>query len=103
MVGVDQTGAAEDEPMPYVGVIVRNGRVEEGLRMASALALCDNEVEVLVVADALPDNDEVALHLDSLDLEEIPVIAPFEDDRTEFATWEELSDKLKGYDHVLTF
>ena len=96
-------GVATGEQAPFVGVIVQSDRAEEGLRMASALALGDNEVEVIVTGPSLPDNDEIALHLDSLELEEIRVMCPFEDPRMETLTWAELSSRLEEYDHVLTF
>ncbi|MDA8392586.1 MAG: hypothetical protein M0Z87_07260 [Actinomycetota bacterium] len=96
-------GAGGAEQPPFVGVIVQPDRAEEGLRMASALALGDNDVEVIVTGPALPDNDEIALHLDSLELEEIRVMCPFEDGRLETLSWAELASRLEEYDHVLTF
>lgn len=96
-------GVGADGQAPFVGVIVQADRAEEGLRMASALALGDNEVEVIVTGPSLLDNDEIALHLDSLELEEIRVMCPFEDPRMETLGWADLAARLEEYDHVLTF
>ena len=96
-------GEPEDSRMPLVCALIREGRAHEGLRMASALSLGDNEVEVLILGTSLPYGDELAMHLDSLDIEEIPIFAPFEDSRVQTITWDELSKRLEIYDHVITF
>lgn len=88
---------------PMVGVLVLPGRVEEGLRMASALPLCDNEVEVIVLGERLPAGDVIDTHLDTLSLSDVPVLGTFTDPRVETATVAELAARLPGYDHVITF
>ena len=86
-----------------VGVVVGPQRVTEGLRMASALALCDNEVDVVLTGESLADSDEIALHLDSLDLAEIPVSAAFDDPRVETMNWTALRRRLEECEHVITY
>lgn len=86
-----------------VGVLVRPERVEEGLRMASALPLCDNEVEVILLGERLPGSDMIATHLDTLSLSDVPVLGTFTDPRVSTATTAELAARLPGYDHVITF
>lgn len=71
--------------------------------MASALALCDNEVEVTILGSTLAESADIEIHLDSLDIEEIPVRATFEDPRVETVTWQDIAQSLEAYDHVLTF
>jgi hypothetical protein len=71
--------------------------------MAGALPLSDIAAEVILTADHLPDTDEIAIHLDTLDLSEIPVFATFTDPRVTTTTVDELAAKLAGYDHVITF
>lgn len=88
---------------PSVGVLARPRRIAEALRMASALPLSDLAPEVILTADHLPDTDEVALHLDTLDLSDVPVFAMFTDPRVTTVTAGELAAKLAGYDHVITF
>lgn len=94
---------SEISEMPLVCALIREGRAPEGLRMASALSLGDNEVEVLILGTSLPYGDELAMHLDSLEIEEIPIFAPFEDPRVQTITWGELAKRLETYDHVITF
>lgn len=89
--------------MPFVGALLREGRAAEGLRMASALGLGDNAVEVVILGSSLPNGDEIAMHLDSLDIEEVPVLGTFDDPRVRKVTWEELRERLEAYDHVITF
>lgn len=88
---------------PRVGVLARPRRVAEALRMASALPLSDLTPEVILTADHLPDTEEVAIHLDTLDLSEVPVFAAFTDPRVTTLAASELAAKLAGYDHVITF
>lgn len=94
---------AQEERRPFVGVVVRDRRATEGLRMASALSLGDNDVEVILTGAALAEDEEIDLHLDSLDLEEVAVLATFADPRVEQVDWEELAARIAGYDHVVTF
>ncbi len=91
-----------EEP-PRVGVLLLSGRVEEGLRMASALPLADNEVEVIVLAERLPDSDALGSHLQTLDEFECPVFAAFSDERVTTLPTPELAARLPGYDHVISF
>jgi hypothetical protein len=86
-----------------VGVLVCSGRVEEGLRMASALPLAENVVEVIVLAEQLPDGEEMASHLETLEEFEAPVFAAFSDPRVTTLPVPELAAKLPGYDHVISF
>ena len=89
--------------MPRVAALIREGRAPEGLRMASALGLGDSEVEVVLLGSSLPHGDEIALHLDSLEIDEVPVLATFEDPRVQTITWQEIIARLEGYDHIITF
>lgn len=93
----------DSPPMPRVGALIRAGREAEGLRMASALGLGDNDVEVLILGASLAHETEINMHLDSLDIEEVPVLALFEDPRVQCVTWRELTERLEDYDHVVTF
>ena len=86
-----------------VGVLVRPGREPEGLRMSAALTLADDEIEVLLVGQELPETPEVALQLDTLDLVEVPVLGRFRAPRVATISAEEFADRLVGYDDVLTF
>ncbi len=95
--------AESEDVRPLVGVLVREQRATEGLRMASALSLGDNDVEVILTGSSLSQDEEVDLHLDSLDLEEVAVFATFADPRVEQTQWSELARRIVGYDHVITF
>lgn len=100
----DATASADLANGPRrVGVLVRQNRVAEGLRTAAALPLTDNDVEVILIGNCLPDTPEVALGLDTLDLSDVPVFATFSDSRVSTAEPAELAQRLVGYDHVITF
>lgn len=96
-------GVGGEEVNPFVGVVILPERAEEGLRMASALPLGDNDVEVIILGSKLPDTDEVAVHLDSLEMEEVRVRATFDDPRVTMTSSEELRLLWGEYDHVVTF
>ena len=98
----DDAGDSSDGP-PRVGVVVRQNRAAEGLRTAAALPLTDNDVEVILLGDGLSDSPDVALGLDTLDLSDIPVFAAFPDSRVTTIEPAELAERLRGYDHVITF
>lgn len=91
------------EDPPRVGVLVRPDRVEEGLRMASALPLADSVVEVILTGTSLPATDAVATHLESLADFDATVLATFEDPRVDRLQAAELAARLGGYEHVITF
>lgn len=101
--GDNVTDDDSERTPPLVGVLIGPERIEEGLRMASALPLAENEVEVVLLGAALGDNAEIATHLDSLELEEVAVLAVFRDPRVETLSWQELKERIAGYDHVLSF
>lgn len=71
--------------------------------MSGALTLCDDIVEVLILSADLKNNAEIALHLDTLELCEIPIYACFEDSRLTTITQNEMSKRLIDYDAVVTF
>lgn len=86
-----------------VVVLVGPQRIEEGLRMASALPLADNEVVVVLTGEALPVSEEIATHLDTLELTEVPVLATFADPRVTTMDRREIAGRIRSCDHVLTF
>jgi hypothetical protein len=86
-----------------VAVLVRAERLAEGLRMASALPLCDHEVEVVICASAINDGDaDIDTHLDTLELCDARVLGTFAHPRVQCMEPRELADKLAACDHVLT-
>ncbi len=95
------TGPAPGEEV--VAVLVRPERIVEGLRTAGALPLSDNEIEVILLADSLPDTEDIALQLDTLDLSDIPLLATFVDPRVSTVPAADLADRLRRYKHVLSF
>jgi hypothetical protein len=88
---------------PRVGVLIGPSRLEEGLRMASALPLADSEVEIILTGPRLGGSDEIATHIETIQDFEIPVLARFQDERVTTATTEEIARRLTEYDHVLSF
>jgi hypothetical protein len=88
---------------PQVLVLVTEKRVEEGLRMASALPLCDTRVDVYLLGRALPETQGIASHLETLTEFGAGVLAPFHDPRVKTIASREMAVQLTRYDHVLTY
>ncbi len=86
-----------------VGILIRDERTNEGLRMSGALTLCDDYVEVFLFGHELEVSEEVAIHLDTLEMCEIPIFASFNDDRVQELSLTELSKRLLTYDTIITF
>lgn len=86
-----------------IAVLINPQRDVEGLRMASALPLCDDEVEVILLGSSLSEEQDVATHLETLEFSDVPVFASFQDERITTTSWENIAQLIDSYDEIVTF
>ncbi len=92
-----------DKKVKKIAVLVNPQRDAEGLRMASALPLCDDEVEVILLGESLSDDPDIATHLETLEFSDVPVFASFSDNRITTTSWENIAKLMDSYDEIVTF